>query len=95
LVALAIVTAIKGWPALKRLQNESDGSLRSDLLGRIKALESQVDAMRAEHAAAHDRCDRIISEMRSQHALEMQELRERHLLELGRLVGRTIDGEQR
>lgn len=93
LVALAIVTALKGWPALKKLQVESDGSLRADLLARISTLESQVDGLRAEQAAAHGRCDAIIAEMRRQHALEMHDLREQHLLELGRLLGRKMDGE--
>lgn len=95
LVALAVVTAIKGWPALKKLQNESDGSLRADLLARISGLEKQVDGLRAEITASHDRCDKIIAEIRAQHALEMHETRERHLLELGNLIERKSrkDGE--
>jgi polyhydroxyalkanoate synthesis regulator phasin len=46
LVGLAVVTLIKGWPALRKLSIEAEGSLRKDLLERIDSLEKEVSAER-------------------------------------------------
>lgn len=46
LVAMAVITLIKGWPKLKELQLASDGSLRVDLMGRITALEAEIIELR-------------------------------------------------
>ena len=35
-----VVALTRMWPAMRKLRNESDGSLRSDLLDRIKTLET-------------------------------------------------------
>jgi hypothetical protein len=92
LVVMAATTAIRGWPALKKLQVEADGSLRTDLLRRIDGLETQIDVLRAESNAHHERCDKIIAEIRGQHALEMHKLREQHLVELARALAEKTDG---
>lgn len=90
--ALGLVTLIiKQVGPWKKQTTEADEELRTHMMARVVSLESQVDALRAELLANHDRCDRIISEMRSQHALEMQALRERHLLDLANALGRRID----
>lgn len=59
LVAIIIVALIKGWPALKKIQAESDSALRTDLLRRIDTLETRVADLEKlltrremEHAAA-------------------------------------------
>ena len=42
LVAVAVLTLIKGWPALRKMGLDADGSLRSDLMGRIEHLERET-----------------------------------------------------
>lgn len=56
LVAMAAITAIKGWPALKKIQVESDGSLRTDLMRlladeRVSCAKALAD-MRLDYAKA-------------------------------------------
>ena len=64
LVLIALVTLIKGWPALKKLAIEADGSLRRDLLDRIGALETEL-------AAERRACDERLREQDSRHRTEM------------------------
>lgn len=45
LVAVMVGALIKAWPALKKLQNESDQSLRDTLMARIETLEKRIDTM--------------------------------------------------
>lgn len=52
LVLIAVVTLIRGWPALRKLAIEADGSLRSDLLGRIRELEQLLRQEQAARAQA-------------------------------------------
>jgi len=69
LVAAVIVVAIKAWPLLRKMQLEADGSLRTDLLARIAALET---ANEKDRAACEERIER--SEARYEEALrEMKE----------------------
>lgn len=42
LVAVVLIALIKGWPALRKLKIEEDGSLRADLLARIIRLEESL-----------------------------------------------------
>ncbi|MGX7926447.1 hypothetical protein ACWPMX_07725 [Tsuneonella sp. HG094] len=42
LVSIVLLGLIKAWPVLKRLRVEEDGSLRGDLLQRIRALEEAM-----------------------------------------------------
>lgn len=46
----AVITAVKVWPALKKIQNESDASLRADLLARVGVLEARVTSLEKELA---------------------------------------------
>lgn len=57
LVAVVLLAVIKGWPALKKLQVEEDGSLRSDLMARITKLEDEL-------AVERKACAELIAEMR-------------------------------
>jgi hypothetical protein len=50
LVVVAIITLIKGWPALRKLSLEADGSLRKDLFARIHELEEQLAVERRDCA---------------------------------------------
>ena len=43
LVGLTVVTLIKGWPAIKKLQNEADGSMRHDFLIMIADLRLELE----------------------------------------------------
>jgi hypothetical protein len=85
-----IVRQVGPW---KKQTTDADEKLRSDLMGRCDGLEKQVDALRTELTAHHDRCDRIIAEIRAQHALEMHDLRERHLVDLANALTRKIEKE--
>lgn len=51
LVAGVIAAAIKVWPSIKKLQNESDGAMRADLLLRIQTLENAAAQRDAQHEA--------------------------------------------
>lgn len=53
LVLIALITLIKGWPALRKLSIEADGSLRKDLMQRISTLEVENRALHAEIAGLH------------------------------------------
>jgi len=66
LVVIAIGTLIKVWPSLRKMNIEADGSLRSDLLGRIGTLERHVATLEAK-----------LSEDQERHAAEMQIMRHR------------------
>lgn len=39
-----IVALVRIWPAIKKLQNESDASLRADLMKRVTELESRLQS---------------------------------------------------
>jgi hypothetical protein len=60
----AVITAIKAWPALRKLQLESDASLRGDLLARVGALEAEVIELR-----------KALERERHRHADEMEDVR--------------------
>lgn len=64
LVLIALITLIKGWPALRKLSIEADGSLRRDLLDRIDALEKELSAERRS-------CDDRLREQDSRHKEEI------------------------
>ena len=70
LVFLCLITLIKGWPALKKISVEADGSLRADLLARISDLEKQAAqdrlAFTNEMAAERKRCEEEIRELRQE-----------------------------
>ena len=55
MVVAAILTLIKGWPALKKVQSESDASLRDTLLQRIATLETTVTRLESELRSERDR----------------------------------------
>ena len=80
LVGLAVLTLIKGWPALKKLQLEADGSLRHDLLERVGKLEGELKIER-------DRCDEQMKELRAIHTAEIAALR----AEVATLTQQLID----
>lgn len=86
-----LIKQIAPW---KKLTTDADESLRKDMMARVDSLEKQVDVLRAELIAHHDRCDKIIAEIRSQHALEMHDLRNQHLLELANALGRKMSEER-
>lgn len=45
-----LIALFRMWPAMRKLKNESDGSLRTDLFARIKALEEGAAAERRDAA---------------------------------------------
>jgi len=59
LLVAFLVTVLKIWPAVRKLQNESDASLRTDLMKRVKELE---DRLRDEQRE----CEQQIAELRGQ-----------------------------
>lgn len=54
LVFTVVGAVIKVWPAIKKLQNESDQSLRDILMARIEKLEKRIDNITAHHAAERE-----------------------------------------
>lgn len=46
-----VIALFRLWPAMRKLRNESDGSLRGDLLKRIQALEAAQVNERTQHQA--------------------------------------------
>lgn len=90
-VITLIIKQVGPW---RRQTTEAEEALRKEMSARIDGLEKQVDALRAELIAHHDRCDKIIAEIRGQHALEMHDLRSQHLVELAGALGRKIDRER-
>ncbi|HET7255619.1 MAG TPA: hypothetical protein VFJ46_17820 [Xanthobacteraceae bacterium] len=66
LVLIAMVTLIKGWPALKKLSIEADGSLRKDLLERIGTLEGKLEEGSEQLAIERRECDRQLEELRKE-----------------------------
>lgn len=77
LVVIAIITLIKGWPALRRLSIEADGSLRRDLFTRIRELEEELVTerrcsaqrlaeLREESAEERRQCDLKLEELRAE-----------------------------
>lgn len=93
-VAGLLTLVIKQIGPWRKQTTDAEAKLREEMSVRVDSLEKQVDALRAELLASHDRCEKIISEMRSQHALEMQSLRERHLLDLANALTRRIEEER-
>ena len=43
-----VVALTRMWPAMKKLRNEADGSLRTDLMGRLAKVEADLAAERRE-----------------------------------------------
>lgn len=86
-----IIKNIGPW----RLQTtKAEESLRKEMSARIDGLESQVDLLRAELIAHHERCEKIIAEIRAQHNREMHELREQHLVDLAGALQRKMNSER-
>jgi hypothetical protein len=89
LVFIALITLIKGWPALKKMSIEADGSLRKDLLDRIGSLEAEI---RSERKA----CDERLNEQEIRHVEAMALLKgevnglRRQLLQMQELTGQPI-----
>lgn len=80
LVFLCLITLIRGWPVLKKISVEADGSLRADLLKRISDLETQAAqdrlAFATEMAAERKRCEDEIRELRQEAEDERRALKE-------------------
>lgn len=57
LVAVVVLALVKAWPALRKLQIEEDGSLRSELMARITRLETDLSKERSD-------CANLIAELR-------------------------------
>lgn len=94
IAAIGLVTLIiKQIGPWKKQTTEADEKLRTDMMARVASLETQVDALRAELNLSHSRYDKIINDIRAQHALEMHSLREQHLLDLAKALSRRIDEE--
>ncbi len=59
-----VIALFRLWPAMRKLRNESDGSLRGDLLKRIQALENSQTAERGQHAremlAVQNKLDAVV-----------------------------------
>lgn len=87
LVAVVAVALIKGWPALRKIKMEEDGSLRSDLLGRIKELEEGL-------SGANKSCAEMIAEIRHDYDTRIAELRRDYEDRIS-AMGRQIDILQR
>lgn len=86
-----IIKQVGPW---KKQTTEADEKLRTDMMARVSSLETQVDALRAELNLSHSRYDKMINDIRAQHALEMHALREQHLLDLAKALGRRTEEER-
>lgn len=64
LVALVLLALIKGWPALKKMQLEADGSLRADLLARVAQLETRIESL-----------EKLLTQREAEHAVELADVR--------------------
>jgi hypothetical protein len=89
-----ITLLIKQIGPWKKQTTDAESELRDKLSARIDGLEKQVDLLRAELLAQAIRSEKIIADMRAQHALELHQTREQHLLEMARSLGRKIEGEK-
>lgn len=67
LVIIAITTAIKSWPILRKAQLEADGSFRHDLIGMVRVLRDEV-------AAERKSCDDRIAQQEARHQAEIERL---------------------
>ena len=75
---------IKVWPAIKKLQNESDQSLRDILLARIEKLEKRIDNITAHHALERELSATEIGVMRHRMNNESQSVDALlHIIETG------------
>lgn len=90
-IVTLIIRNIGPW---KKQTTEAEERLRSEMWARIDSLESQVSTLRAELTAHHERCDKIIAEIRAQHGREMHELREQHLVDLAGALQRKMNSER-
>ncbi len=59
LVALAVLSLIKGWPVLRKIGLEGDTSLRRDLMSRVSKLESDLHEERVS-------CERELGSLRAE-----------------------------
>lgn len=64
LFIIALVTLAKAWPVLRKVQADSDASLRSDLLQRVDELESEVRALRQAFDRERDRHAMVEADLR-------------------------------
>jgi flagellar motility protein MotE (MotC chaperone) len=76
LVIIALVTLIKGWPALRKMSLEADGSLRKDLFARIHELEEQQARERTEANEALREVYRQLETERAECNAKLEELRD-------------------
>lgn len=89
LVALAVLSLIKGWPVLKKIGMDGDASLRHDLLDEVRALRREVADERRS-------CDLKLAEQDKRHATELGELRgeinglRNQLLQMQSMTGNPI-----
>jgi hypothetical protein len=89
LVLLLLITLVKSWPALRKLGLDADGSLRKDLLERIRTLEEALRAERAECNAKFEEQKRSHDNMMAQMQGQIDGLM-RQLIQLQQSAGGTI-----
>ncbi len=75
LVAAVIMVAIKAWPVLRKMQLEADGSLRSDLLARISALEAKVELSDQRVLDERMQCDERIERLEARYEVALDEVK--------------------
>lgn len=84
LVFTLLGTLVKVWPAIKKIQNEGDQSLRDSLMARIEKLEKRIDNITAHHAAERELSVAEIGVMRHRMNNESQSVDALlHLIESG------------
>lgn len=72
LVAMAVLALIRGWPALRKMSNDADASLRGDLMGRIVSLEKHVERLEDQIGRERERHNTEMSLQR--HALNNERM---------------------
>lgn len=82
---LAVITPLaigffKIWPKLRQLNNESDASLRNDLMARIDTLEKQMSEERRE-------CNTRLDAMQRAHEARLDAMQKQHETENAALQG--------
>lgn len=75
IVAVMVIVLIRTWPALTKLRNDSDASLRADLLQRLSAVETQLAEARKEAADERVRLERQLLDERKECREEIEQLR--------------------
>lgn len=75
LVFLFGVTLVKAWPALAKLKNDSDASLRADLLKLLAVRDARIAALEAKLLEQQVSFDKQMMAERAQCREEIDELR--------------------